>query len=226
MRSENELAGVNGPDSQDFDQNNACAAPACVLPVIPPFEILCDASRRGVMDARWRAFCETVMHTPKKVRARLLAAATRTVLNNAKVQLARVRWQARNFELDDAGTWAIIAPIYEGDEIVDLAAFDMDNVDMRRTYWLGQFAVGFDPALWEANRHPRGRMLIHYDVWSWLRADCLGCLPIDWKRTAVALLESRVSALVYPDEMQARQSEPRIRCALKPPPSFVKRAAA
>jgi hypothetical protein len=176
-----------------------------------------------IADALAIMFDEHFVHAPARLKDRFYGAVTPVVAGEALAHLARVRFAPPGFDFDRDGRWAVVAPIFAGERLACWGAFDVEDSAMRASLRPGSFAVGFDAALWDASHHPQHRMLMHHDVWSWLKADCEGCLPIDWKRTAIALLEWDVRALVYADEMQARRADLRIRRALSAPESFIKR---
>lgn len=180
-------------------------------------------SRAVIMDARWRAYGET-LRAPAELRERLLTTCTRTVLNDAKIHLARVRAESARFDFDDAGPWALLAPIYEHGEIVDIAAFDVADDASRNTYGVGHFAVGLESATWDAHYHPGRRLLVHATVWSWLRCECAGVVPIDWKRFALHVKQEGFD-LVVDNDLEGRKVEKKIKEALKAPQMFVRQEA-
>lgn len=187
-----------------------------------------DVAHEILVDARWRSYAETAL-APANLKQRLFAAATKTTLNDAKVHLARVRFGKHRFNFDDAGQWAVVAPVsadHANMSIVDLAAFDPSDETRRQVFCGKGFAVGLEAAMFDARLRSDFRVNIHADLWYWLRSECVGLLPVDWDRTALWLKEWRAGGLVVDDDDQGRKVDLRFRMALKPPPLFVRRAVA
>lgn len=165
-------------------------------------------------------FVEHFYEAPAAIKARFYAKVTPTVAGDALIHLARVRFESHRFEFDPDGPWAIVAPIYEAGWIADFAAFDLDDLELRRTYRIGHFAVGLEEAVWDAHYHPQRRLNIQPDVWSWLANECSGLLPICWHRTAL-FVRGESYDLWFDDERAARIVQARLAQALKLPRLFV-----
>jgi hypothetical protein len=181
-----------------------------------------DTAFDDIKDAIERAEIETRYGAPVQLIERVQSLVGHAVLNDEGVYVARCKIAGGSFKFDFSGTWAVIATIWDARGPVDLAAFSISDPNQRGLLRGGQFAVGFDAAIWDAAYHPKGRMLMHFDVWSWLRSECTGCLPVLWKPTALAILGHDVPGLVFADDIQAQKAEALIRDALKPPQNFVK----
>jgi hypothetical protein len=166
------------------------------------------------------------LSAPDALRARFDACVSLTVATDALAHLARVRFESHRFDFDEDGRWAIVLPVYDGGDIVDFGAFSVDGDDIRRPY-TAVGSVGFESALWDAHYHPQRRFLLHHDAWSYLRAECTGCVPISWRKTAIELLTNDIRSVIYPDELQAAKGHLLLAAALQPPrPHFVKAKAA
>lgn len=170
-----------------------------------------------------RLFEEHFSEAPERAKEELYAAVSPTVAGDALVHLARVRFEQYVFELDVDGRWSVVLPIYDAGAISDFAAFCLDDDKLRRPYRLG-LAVGYEAALWDAHYHPQRRMLVHYDVWSYLHGECSGCLPVSWRKTALALLSDDIREVVYANDQQAAKAGPLLAAALRPPRPFVLKA--
>jgi len=227
---ENERGGLGGAASQEVYGNTSQTATSADVPEgesesnpnPQPCPAVGEASAKIIMDAQWRGYAETV-RAPEALRNRLMAACSCDILNEEKIQLARVRFESHRFDFDEDGIWAIVAPIWQGGYVVNLAAFALDDSEKRKTYQLGGFAIGFDMALFDASYHPQGWLTVHFDVWSWLRSECVGCVPIDWKAFGIALHEWSVLGVLYPDQEQARRADLRLHRAMQRCPRFVMR---
>lgn len=189
---------------------------------------LANTSTAGnrILDARWTAFSETVCHAPEALKRRILAAATRTTLNDARVQLARVTFTRNRFEFDQSGEWAVITPVVADDGADDdLAAFAIDDDERRKTLLGRGFCVNLPRAAVDLRLHPQARLTVHYSVWSWLRAECEGALPVDWSEFALHAKQWRIGGLTLENDADGRKVDLELRRALKPPPLYVKREA-
>ena len=166
-------------------------------------------------------FEETFANAPLGLQQRLYASITPTLAGDCLVHLARVRFESYRFDLDTAGQWAVIAPIIESGLIVDFGAFSASNDDARRVFGLGHFAVGLEDATFDMRLHPKSLMLMHYSVWSWLRCECTGVLPIQWKETALHVARD-AGGLLFDHHIEERKAEARLQRALALPPIFVR----
>jgi hypothetical protein len=178
-------------------------------------------------DALATCFVEHFAHAPTHLKDRFYSAVSPTVAGDAMLHLARIRFGRHRFEFDTEGSWAIVTPIYRDNETlpVDLAAFDVDDCGTRRVYRGYESAVGLSQALSDTRFHPQNRALIHASVWTWLRAECCGVLPVDWNKTALAL-KARKVGLVADSDGDAKLIERNLRLALSTPSLFVKKVAA
>lgn len=140
-------------------------------------------------------------------------------------RLARVRFERHRFYFDPEGRWSVVAPILRGTEIINWAAFDADNDDMRKTLRPSDFAVGLEDASWEAGYHPHKRLLILYSVWSWLQNGCTGALPTNWNAMAIYLLQERYSPL-FTSKLDGQKAEAELRRASVIKPGFVRQEPA
>jgi hypothetical protein len=181
-----------------------------------------DLSPQVLCDVRWAAWTDTAI-APDKLKALVIGACSREILNLEGLQLARVRFGKRQFSLDTAGLWAAVIPMYEHDELVDIAAFDLTDDSKVQLYRGIGVAAGVDEALHDGHYHPHGRVLVHAGVWPWLRSDCVGLLPVDWLRTALLLKSRQVRGILVSDDASGLLVHKRLAQALRPPELFVLR---
>lgn len=153
---------------------------------------------------------------PKVLLDRLYAAVTPDVAGKHLIHLARVRFETHRFDFDVDGPWAIVVPIIEGLTIVNYAAFDLNDPGLRRPYALLGVAVGLEAALFELQRHPQRLIRVHFDVWSWLRDGCHGCLPVKWRRFNDALANNRIPGIVFVSDDQGRNIHEQLYAATMP----------
>lgn len=165
-------------------------------------------------------FVEHFCNAPETLKEKFYAAVSPTLAGDALVHLARVHFMRHKFNLDEEGLWAVVLPVFDGSTIIDFGAFSAADPKLRRPYSIAG-SIGFDGALWDANYHPERRLLLHYDVWSYLRAECVGCLPISWRKTALDLLASDVREVMHTDEMQAAKASALLAAALRPPRPYI-----
>lgn len=173
-----------------------------------------------IHDALWHCDADHQI-APKVILDRFYAAVTPDVTGVALVHLARVEFGKTRFRFDDSGAWAVVAPIREAGRFIDLAAFDLDNPRQRGVMRGAGFCVGLDEAQFDARLHPQGRLLVHYEVWSYLRAGCVGALPVAWRPTALHLLTWRVPGLVAKTAADAAKIDLLLKEALHPPPLYI-----
>ena len=188
------------------------------------------AARATMADARWRGWSDT-QWCPASIKDSVLRAATRSTLNDVGAQLGWVRFGRHRFSFADDcnGQWALLVPVVDdaaGKQISDIAAFDLANESRRQVFNGSGFAVGLDEAMFDARFHPDNRITVHADLWSWLRSECSGVLPVDWRRTALWMKEWQVGGVVVADDDQGRKVDQQFRRALMPPPLFVRRVIA
>lgn len=222
MRRPNEKPGATGKVATGLKSQSA-GQPTNVT--YPSWGDVGNIGREIISDALELAFEDHFVHAPKRLKDRFYAATTPTIAGDALVHLARVRVGKHLFEFDDGGRWAVVAPIFEAGETfpVDLAAFDIADDNVRRVYRGKGFAVGLPSALFDAHFHPNYRAQIHADVWAWLRCECTGILPVDWRLTTLALLQYQVGGMIADNDDQARKIESQLRTSLMPLKLFVKR---
>lgn len=177
-------------------------------------------NQEALFDALHAMSEETLFHAPTSLSRKLDAAITPTLAAEAMVHLARVRFESHRFELDTDGRWAIVLPVYVHGTLCDFGAFDVEVQDLRRPY-INACAVGFDAALWDAHFHPKRRMLLHDNAWSYLHAECVGCVPISWRQTALGLLANDIRGVFGGDDAQAREVTWRLTSSLRPPDVYV-----
>lgn len=178
-------------------------------------------------DARWRSYIDTD-RAPERLKDRLFFSTSKAALQREKVHLARVHYGIHRFSFWEDGEWAIVAPIssdHADVHIIDLAAFHPDDDAIRRVFNGKGFAVGLENAMFDARLHPNNRIAMDADVWSWLRGECGGLLPVDWRRTALWLKEWQVGGVIVDNEEQGSRIDQALRGALMPPPLFVRTAA-
>lgn len=190
----------------------------------PSHSVTNAESYRGttIADALDHLFEEHFCYAPDRLRDRFYSATSPQVAGDALVHLARVRFETHRFDFDREGKWAIVVPVFEGGQIVDFGAFAIDDEKLRRPFSLAS-AVGFESALWDAHYHPSRRLLLHHDAWSFLRSECVGCLPISWRKTAVDLIRNDVVQIIYADDIQARKASQLLAASLRPPRAFVQK---
>lgn len=220
MRPPNEKPAPTGKEGSGLKTQSAGKPDADYT----TWDDLGNADHDIIRDALDVCFEEHFVHAPKALKDRFYQSASPRLAGEDLVHLARARFGTHNFEFDPDGRWAIVAPIYDDGEPypVDLGAFDVADENMRRAYRGKGFAVGLPSALLDARFHPENRANIHADVWSWLRCECTGVLPIDWRLTELELQRHQIAGLIADNHDQARKVQ-RLRAALKPPPLFVRR---
>lgn len=196
-----------------------------VPPTVEPFKLPRDIGVSVIRDALATAFADHSSDFAAPLRKRLYAAATPLTVVDRMVAIARVRWGKYRFEFDPEGDLAIVAGIFENSRHlpVDLAAFHPTDESLRRVYRGPEFALGMSDALFDARFHPQRRVLVHASVWSWLRSECCGAVPIDWNKTALHLKEWGAGGVTAENDDEARRIDMHMRLALKAPPIFVKR---
>lgn len=158
-------------------------------------------------------------HAPEQLRNKFHSVAGTQLELAYLACLARVRFGKHCFHFDPEGRWAVVAPVFECGHIVNLAAFTVDDDNLRRTFRPGHFSVGLDDAAWNARFKHQGRLLVHYSVWSWLRCGCTGALPVDWKEMGIYILREGYGLHGYPIG-DALKAETALEGALKLPPMF------
>lgn len=164
------------------------------------------------------AACHHATRAMSPLRDWLHATASGVVLADALVFAVPVRISGPYFDMVEGGKPAVLAPCTdETGLIIDLAAIDPD----RGTFatFLGEgFALGATAATAEC-LDEGGRALVHADLSSWLRAECCGLLPLDWKETAIFLHWMRVAGVVAGNVRDGSLIEKRL--ALRAPRVFV-----
>lgn len=128
---------------------------------------------------------EHVAAAPQALKDRFYGAISPTIAGDALAHLARVRFGKRAplFTFDKDGEWAIVGPIIRSRLLVNWGAVSLDG-EKRATCWLAGpdgFAVNIEEARLDAHQHPKRRLFVHASPWSWLRAECVGALPVDWR---------------------------------------------
>jgi hypothetical protein len=179
-----------------------------------------------VMDCLWQSALLHLQAGALPLRKRLRALVSGRVLVEAHVCVAPVDFGSRLFQLDEEGIWAVLVPMTdESGSIVNLAAFDPDGPRVA-TLNLSGFAAGLEELAhcWLAETAFRPRL--HLNLWSWLKAECCGVLPIDWHATALYLKERRVNGVIAPAVESGRMIERRLQAALSAPTVFVAGAEA
>ncbi len=111
------------------------------------------------------------------------------------VRLAFVRFGRHSFDLDPSGTLSIVAPIVDEGQLVNLAAFACDEDGPRKLFHPGYLGVGLEDGLLDARLHAQSRLLVFFSVQEWLRNGCIGFLPVDWRATAIFILQENISLL-------------------------------
>jgi hypothetical protein len=151
--------------------------------------------------------------------------------------LARVRIEAHSFHFDVDGGWAIIVPIFDAPvlhapplhsrNIINYAAFDPNNDELRRMWKTsGDFAVGLADAVFDARLHAQFLLRVHYSVWSWLKAQGAGMLPVDWRKSALFVRTEGYDLAPDGGAHDWRRIEAKFAQALALPRFFVPAAAA
>lgn len=181
---------------------------------------------REVGQRAWR----DAYFAPDTVTRRFCAATSLAIADDEQLAFGRVRFSTYSRRFRSAAfdetvgvQWAIMAPMVEGGHVVDVAAFDFDNPE-RRASLFGGFAVGAESAAWSAHHHPRRRLLVHVDVWSWLRAECVGVVPIDWQQFALWVKAEGYEDILAENDQEAEKIAARVRFALQPPRVFIRNA--
>lgn len=172
-----------------------------------------------VMDCLWHAAPYDLTTPAQPLRRRMLAAVSDRILIEAHVCVAPVYFGSRLFHIDEEGIWAVLVPMTnEYGWIENIAAFD-PNGPRAATLNLTGFAVGLEEIRLTASIWCGPRL--HANVWSWLKAECCGLLPVDWRATALYLMERGVVGVVAPGIDSGRIIERRLHEPLTPPPVFV-----
>jgi hypothetical protein len=177
-----------------------------------------------ITDCFNEAFYHHLQGAAEPRRALLRRHVSDSVMIDSHVYACPVHFGTHLFHIDPEGTWAILAPCTdESGWIVDVAAFDPRRPSTVAMLNRQGFALGLEEIF--HSRLNEGRVRIHATIWSWLRAECCGILPIDWRRTALHLMECRVAGLIVDNVETGKLIDQKMRLALKPPAIFVDREA-
>lgn len=113
--------------------------------------------------------------------------------------LARIQITGKFFEPHDAGEYAVIVPIMEGDEMVDLLAF---NPRRPEKWWC---RIGSERLLGSTDNQLLGKPLhVFRTPLNWLRAGCDGVVPLDFNRAFIDLRYAP-NDIVAEDEEHGRE---------------------
>lgn len=178
------------------------------------------------MDCLWQTALHDLQGRAMPLRRRLLALASDRILVEAHVSVAPVHFGARLFHLDEEGIWSVLIPMTdETGWIVTIAAFDPEGPRVA-TLNLDGCAAGLEELAqcWIGETAFRPR--VHLNMWSWLKAECCGVLPVYWRAFARYLLQRRVDGIIAPDIRSGRMIERRLQIALAAPPVFIADAEA
>lgn len=106
------------------------------------------------------------------------------------------------FQLDEGGNRALVVPVYEGDELVDLVAFFTSTPEQ----WSLRLGVGWALGLEESlERYRWGDPLpIHKTPLEWLRAGGDGLCVVDWSSPEVKTLADFASLIVGDEALERR----------------------
>ena len=179
------------------------------------------AIQGAVIEAMHEASAHHLTDAARPLRQRIEALCPLEVIAQELVSVAPVSFRARTFEIDQEGAPAILIMVKdEFGEIEDLAAFAPDP-PYRHALTFGRgVAIGLG-AFHDMRFHDRLRLAMHAGVWSYLRAQCRGLLPLKWDSVALQLVERRVAGIVTPSVTEGREIERRLARALKPPGVFI-----
>lgn len=106
------------------------------------------------------------------------------------------------YEPDPDGKRALIVPVYENDDLVDLVAFHMTTPEQ----WLSRLGIGWALGLEDGlERYRWGDALpMHKTPLDWLRAGCDGLCVIDWDAPEVLTLADFPTLLIGDDALERR----------------------
>jgi hypothetical protein len=174
-----------------------------------------------VIDCLWQAADYDLQARAERLRRRLCALVSPRLLVEAHVTVAPVYFGSRLFHIDEEGVWSVLIPMAdESGWIENIAAFDPQGPRVA-TLTLDGFAAGLDELAYRGFGENAFRPRLHANLWSWLKAECCGVLPVDWPATALYLKERRVDGIIAPDVASGRVIERRLQAALASPPVFV-----
>lgn len=160
------------------------------------------------------------------LREKVEEACPPSVLADALTSLAPVRFNVGGtFDLDDTvESYSLVVPCRdETGDLIDVAAFDLRQPYGVATYLKRAFAVGLD-AIFDARLVGGFRVHVHACAWGFLKSECCGLLPIDWRATALHMMHRRVGGLIVDTVQDGRSVNLRMSKALRVPEIYVREA--
>ncbi len=139
--------------------------------------------------------------------------------------LDKIQTNGEFYEPDPDGDHAIIVPVMDGDELVDLIAFDLPQPDR---WWLRRGDTCLLGAAALDHLYLGAELQVRRNPLSWLQNHTEGCVVLDWPRAAdrlrsIATLDA--ADIEHGQEIRCHLQHPLLIPEIRVPESIVERAA-
>ncbi len=139
--------------------------------------------------------------------------------------LAKTQPMGKFYEPHDVGEYAVIVPVMDDDELVDLIAFDLPQPDR---WWLRRGDTCLLGAAALDHLYLGAELQVRRNPLSWLQNHTEGCVVLDWPRAAdrlrsIATLDA--ADIEHGQEIRCHLQHPLLIPEIRVPESIVERAA-
>lgn len=157
-----------------------------------------------------------------QMRGRIEAVCPESVLSQQMISVAPVKFDRRWFDINaDAKIFALIVPVRNEDgALEDAAAFELSPPFRVKLLFGSGIAIGLSE-IFEARHHPQFRVMCHTNIWAYLRSECSGLLPVNWRQTILHLHKRGIGGMIAVTVDEGKEISRLMSKALPPIPVYV-----